>query len=386
MNKIKKLGLLFDELADELNITPTMLEKAETAYTALGEHIKSANENWDVSIYPQGSFELGTVIRPVNDEEEYDVDLVVLVKSPVLDPKQLREEVKTILLNHGRYEKKLEDKKPCIRIQYAESAQFHMDIACAKDIASGDDTIEIARRNGSSIYFYEISNPKGYIDWFKRTMQYDALKRSGVYNRANTEVQNLTLSRMRTPLQKAIQVLKRHRDIYFSQKPTSENKPSSIIITTLCAKAYEDTQGSFEKDNVYLTILNMLQKFPQYLSRTANGYYLENPSRPQENFLKKWNEDGNLVAAFIEWIERAQEDIITCPEAFIEDDPKALRERLHLSFGQHVVSRTFERYGTKFAALANGGKLLFDQKSGNIVSAPSQGTPYGRHTFFGGDS
>lgn len=81
MRKEEKLNMIFDNLANGLNITQTMMEKAETAYHALGEHIKNTNEEWDVTIYPQGSFQLGTVIKPVNDEEQYDVDLVVLVKA-----------------------------------------------------------------------------------------------------------------------------------------------------------------------------------------------------------------------------------------------------------------------------------------------------------------
>ena len=161
MEKEQKLGMIFNELAEGLNITQTMLEKAEKAYNALGEYIKGANDQWDVVVYPQGSFQLGTVIKPVNDEEQYDVDLVVLVKSPYYDARTLREEVYRILEAHGRYEGKIENKKPCIRIRYADSSQFHMDIASAKESKlSFDESIDIARFNGENIYFYEISNPK----------------------------------------------------------------------------------------------------------------------------------------------------------------------------------------------------------------------------------
>ena len=61
MNKISKLGMIFDKIADELNITPTMLEKAEKSYNALGDYLKEYNNEWELYMYPQGSFELGTV-------------------------------------------------------------------------------------------------------------------------------------------------------------------------------------------------------------------------------------------------------------------------------------------------------------------------------------
>ena len=146
MRKEEKLNMIFDNLADGLNITQTMMKKAETAYNALGEHIKNSNEEWDAIVYPQGSFQLGTVIKPVNDEEQYDVDLVVSVKTPYYDAEMLRNEVLQVLESHGRYEGKIENKKPCIRIQYADSSQFHMDIASAQEIGITNDTsINIAR-------------------------------------------------------------------------------------------------------------------------------------------------------------------------------------------------------------------------------------------------
>lgn len=192
MTKEQKLNMIFDSLADGLNITQTMLQKAEKAYNALGDHIKSANEEWNVIVYPQGSFQLGTVVKPINDDEQYDVDLVVLVKEPHYDAEKLRSEIFTILESHGRYEGKIENKKPCIRIQYADSSQFHMDIASAQDlVATADDSINIARFDGESSYYYEVSNPKGYIDWFKKTMQFDELQKSqrAMYEQCQTEVE-----------------------------------------------------------------------------------------------------------------------------------------------------------------------------------------------------
>lgn len=127
-----------------------MLEKAKTAYTALGEYIKSSNEDWEVIIYPQGSFELGTVVKPLNEEEQYDVDLVVLVKNPNYSPEELRTGIRELLEKHGRYVGKIQDKKPCIRIQYADSSQFHMDVASAQDIEqSRNESIKLLDMMGN---------------------------------------------------------------------------------------------------------------------------------------------------------------------------------------------------------------------------------------------
>lgn len=387
MKKEEKLNILFDKLAEELNITKTMLDRAETAYTALSNHIKGHNTDWNVVVYPQGSFELGTVIKPLNSQEQYDVDLVVLVKSPNFNAYNLRAEILELLKKHGRYEGDIENKKPCIRIQYSDSAQFHMDIACAKEIKSTDLSIDIARFDGVSDYYYELSNPKGYIKWFKQVTQLKRFQKEQrvILEKASTEVEELRLSHMRTPLQKAIQILKRHRDIYFSQKHNSDDRPSSIIITTLCAKAYENTYGTFDNRNIYLTIVNMLNTFPQYLQLKNGEYYLENPSNPQENFLNKWNSNQNLITAFNSWISQAREDIINNPEQFIENDPNKLQHVLLESFGEVEVRKALDEYGKAFSEIASNGNLKYDSKTANVILGSSLGTAYNAHTYFGGD-
>ena len=388
MKKEEKLNMIFDNLADGLNITQTMMKKAETAYNSLGNYIRSINEEWDVNVYPQGSFQLGTVIKPVNNEEQYDVDLVVLVKDPHYNAETLRREVLQVLESYGRYKGKIENKKPCIRIQYADSAQFHMDIASAQESeVSNDTSINIARFDGNESYFYEISNPKGYIEWFKKTMQFEELQKCQrvLYEKCQTEVEELELSKMRTPLQKAIQILKRHRDIFFANRADADDRPSSIIITTLCAMVYEDLLGKYEKDNIYLTVMNMLKNFSIYLKKNEDGeYYLENPSNPKENFLKKWCDNPKLVTAFEQWIIKAKADIIDNPESFIENKPQELRKSLYESFGQRDTDIALDNYGKQIGRYAQNGQLKYDVTDANIVLFEKEGKSYNKHTYFGG--
>lgn len=389
MDKEKKLGMIFNSLAEELNITETMLEKAKIAYTALGEYIKSSNEDWEVIIYPQGSFELGTVVKPLNENEQYDVDLVVLVKNPNYSPEELRNKIKELLENHGRYVGKIQDKKPCIRIQYADSSQFHMDVASAQDIEqSRDESIKIARYDGES-YYYDPSNPKGYVEWFKNAMKFEKVitEYRAFSEKASTEVEKLDLMKFRTPLQKAIQILKRHRDIYFTDKDNSDDRPSSIIITTLCALTYDNSYSYMsEKENVYLTIKNMLQRFPEFIKENLDGEWcLLNPSNSQENFLKKWKDNGSLKNAFDEWIQQARIDILVNPEQFIENNQVELRSGILKSFGESAGIGALNRYGMNMSELKENNNLRFDRNTASItVNQVDNG--YEKHTYFGGDN
>jgi len=74
------LGTLLSRIADELNITQTMQEKAIKSYTAVGQWLGDGIP-YDVKIMPQGSMNLGTVIRPIDDRDDYDMDLVCLLRN-----------------------------------------------------------------------------------------------------------------------------------------------------------------------------------------------------------------------------------------------------------------------------------------------------------------
>ena len=111
MEPTEKLDMILVSLAEELNISDTMYNRAVQSYTALGNYIKAVNDKLDIEVYPQGSFELGTVVKPVSDDDQYDVDLVVLIKSPSFNAETIRSNIKELLVKYGKHEDKIEDKK-----------------------------------------------------------------------------------------------------------------------------------------------------------------------------------------------------------------------------------------------------------------------------------
>lgn len=392
MDREYKLGLIFKHLASELNISDTLYEKAVTAYTALAEYIKTKNQDWDVEVFPQGSFELGTVIRPVNDEDQYDVDLVILINKPSFDdPKKLRDTIQNFLESHGRYDGKIEEKKQCLRVIYSDSAQFHMDVVCAVPTEyDNEKIIDIAKKDEvGNGYNYSESNPKGYIEWFKRAMKYESvLQEARLHDSrfsASTQIQELSLAKMKTPLQQAIRILKRHRDIYFQNN--LDDKPSSIIITTLCALCYEDAKlYNPERANVYSTVKLMLERFPMYISPNTNWEYnLSNPSYAPENFLFKWNTNERLKNNFSEWIKKAQIDIVENPESFLEGAPLKMRESMHKSFGVRVSDGAFKRYGEEMENLNKNGAIRIDTSTLSTTLGQSEKTIIPKPNTFYGD-
>jgi hypothetical protein len=67
------------ELVKLLDIPQSYYDKAVDRYRSMSEHFhrpESTIAHLDPTVYPQGSFRLGTVIRPLAQEEGYDLDLV----------------------------------------------------------------------------------------------------------------------------------------------------------------------------------------------------------------------------------------------------------------------------------------------------------------------
>lgn len=107
-----------------------------------------------------------------------------------------------------------------------------------------------------------------------------------------------------------------------------------------------------EKENVYLTIKNMLQRFPEFIKKNLDGEWcLLNPSNSQENFLKKWKDNSSLKNAFDEWIKQARIDILVHPEQFTENNQIELRSGILKSFGENAGIGAFNRYGIVMSEL-----------------------------------
>ena len=76
---------LLEDLAASLQVPPSRYEAAERSYKAVGDWLcreMSSVCNMDPKVYIQGSFRLGTAIRPISDSEDYDVDLVCELSLP----------------------------------------------------------------------------------------------------------------------------------------------------------------------------------------------------------------------------------------------------------------------------------------------------------------
>ena len=210
------LSELFFEIAEELDLTESQENAIEKAYNAVADWLNrndSKLKKYNIHIYPQGSMKLGTVVKPLS-RDDYDVDMVCLLRQNTygLQPEDVKKVVGDRLKESDTYKRMLQPEgKRCWTLEYAESLNFHMDLLPA--IPNGGEAIKATHKE-SVRYIFIPTNPHGYAEWFKKRMQ-----RPIAFNERGN-IENIPDYPRKTPLQKVIQLLKRHRDVMFNNNYT----------------------------------------------------------------------------------------------------------------------------------------------------------------------
>ncbi|MCA2380041.1 nucleotidyltransferase [Agrobacterium genomosp. 3 str. RTP8] len=389
---VNTIEAFLEALVKELDVPDHRYEQAETSYSSLGEWLHrpaSTVRQYDPQVYCQGSFRLGTAIRPHTDAEEYDVDSVVELRLLTKRDKT-QQELKTMLgAEIQAYHDAMAMVKPvregnrCWILDYADGAQFHMDVVPAVpnheqqyrllnarmlNTSWASTAISITDRREPT---YKIltddwprSNPKGYANWFasrqaivferRKRALLEAMQRQGV----TASVERLPAFKVKTPLQSAIMILKRHRDNMFARD--LDMRPISVIITTLAAHAYNNQDTI---SGALFAILNDMDKFIVY---DGNKYVIANPTDSLENFADKWNREPQKKDAFDSWLRQARVDFYAAAQAATFND---MADALNPRMGYALSMRAMDRLtgGSRLLRAATGASVA----AGGLTSAPS---------------
>ena len=128
-----QLNEIIIELVRKLDITDTEFDTLTKSYQTVGNYLAEESSplySYSPEIRPQGSFLLGTVVRPVSDDADIDIDLVCELTNKPANWTQynLKEAVGDRLKDHQGYKGKLDKEgKRCWTIIYGDGA-YHMDI------------------------------------------------------------------------------------------------------------------------------------------------------------------------------------------------------------------------------------------------------------------
>lgn len=347
------ITVILNRIAATIDISDENFKSAEKRYQNLSECLsrkESCLRELSPVISVQGSFLLGTVVRPVSENDFYDVDLVCSLRVSPCSQRALKEAVGREIQFYKEangIKKDIIEGDYCWTLEYTSDAHFSLDVLPSvpdKSIKiehipseTSQHSIRLTYRKHNSysqtVSFSEwkLSNPVGYGQWFVSRMK-DIFERmrAGIFNENRAiyaSVDDIPKYRIKTPLQRVVQLLKRHRSIVFSDNP--EMAPASIVITTLAANAYNG------EDNVLDALINVSEKMESFIFQHNGKYYVPNPVNPQENFTDLWNENETFRENFYMWLGKLQRDVKYIASRVSIDDSI---EQMRAIFGSNVVT------------------------------------------------
>lgn len=362
---------LLQRVGAKLQISKTQRELAESRYLAVGTWL-SIDENLfggaEIEIYPQGSLSISTTVKPLA-KQEYDLDLVCQINQTWQgkDPLKLLDSIERRLKENKIYEGMVERKNRCIRLNYTN--EFHMDILPAHPENNGPNTkVKVPDRKAKE---WKDSNPKGYASWVnERSSQYEMSfeVRAGI--EPLPEDENV---QRKAPLKRAVQLIKRYRDIYFENDPDSA--PISIVLTTLAGLVYSGQSSVNETiSHILNTLLNLLPKHGERL-------VVLNPTNLKEDLSERWDEHPELYKSFLSFINDFKANWGYLNQlSGIHETAKELKTM----FGEDIINQTLKEQAEYMEKARKNNDLAVLGSGLLVVASKEKNTiPIKSNTFYG---
>lgn len=370
------------KLIEGLDIPQGLYEKAIGHYNAVATFLQEQGIESD--IYPQGSYSLGTVVRPYKESEDaaYDLDAVCEIKINKSDTtaEEIKKMVGDALKSDGTYRKMLQEEwDKCWTLEYADvnGIGFSVDIVPAVaeedivlknnletegvDFTVYDSQIAITHKDGER-YTWKTSNPKAYQNWFKKLnerfvkaeRQRLAKRRDGrLYVLNEATVEKIPETQERSALQRVIQIVKYHADVYYTKGNIKEYKSASVIVTTLIALLAQEADPSLEVFPLLSYIVGELEIYGENLSLTESAFakryenknvirriggqwVLRNPLNPSENLVDSWNQEPRKAQYFFQWIRILKKDYLTS----LDTEDEKFMAILENNFGKDYLQKS----------------------------------------------
>jgi hypothetical protein len=402
--QIQQFNEILEELGKTLDISEAQYDAAVKSYKAVGSWLSKEDSilaPYLPEILPQGSFMLGTMVKPLNENDDLDIDLVCQLKgkNPNWTQEILKQRVGDQIKANDTYKKMLDEEgRRCWTLlyrqdSYSEKERYHMDILpCVVDFGyrmildSAFSAKELIDANKLAIRItdnfednYETeknhlewlkSNPFGYAKWFENRSNISSTRMFSL-NESIKPVPKYQTDKL--PLQRVVQILKCHRDMIFNG---DKEKPISIIITTLAAYAYR------KQANVYDALVDVIDRMHLFIEERRDPFtgeqyrFIGNPVNTEENFADKWRETPRKEEKFNSWLKKIKEDI----NLISNQRGRQIMDSMSKSFGESRIIKTFSNIGDRTKLLTEQGNTRFDTKLGIMVGATNSIKP---HNFYG---
>ena len=250
----KNVNQFREFLREEVNLNPRRLERLNTSVRAVDRCLRENLTGYQ-KMERQGSYALDTLIKPVDDNDEYDADIqIVMNPNGHWGAKDYLSAVYQTLKLNGNYADKLRLKTRCVTIDYA--GDFHLDVVPR---VTSRSRIRICNRDTNN---FEATDGNGYRDWFN-------------------EKNRITDGNLKRVV-RLLKYLRDHKNNYTAK---------SILLTTLAGNTIRKSdEGTEAVSTVADTLATVLTRMDDYLQRHPRMPEVRNPALPSETFNRHWDQ------------------------------------------------------------------------------------------------
>ena len=283
-------------LRQEVNLNQDRLHRLQVGVRDVNRQLKDNLPGYQ-RIDRQGSYGLDTLVKPVNEDDEYDADIqVVMNPNPNWKARDYLDALGDTLAREHNFADKIELGNRCVTLNYA--GDFHLDVVP-----------RVTRQGGHFICnrekdCFEKTDGTGYRNWF-------------------SEQSRIT----RVNLKRVVRLLKYVRD------RQDNYVVKSILLTTLAGRAIHSTdRGEEVVRTVANTLTTVLTRMDGYLQGHPTMPEIKNPALPSEDFNRHWDQDRYTY--FRERVHSHAEiarQALRCPS--IEESIRIWRRLLGRNFG-----------------------------------------------------
>lgn len=301
-------------LADLDNLQPVR-EKRDMLIDEILKYVEKKNNdegtNISVAFFQQGSYSMGTGVKPPRKDDDYDIDTAVVfnVSKDDISPLTVKDWVYNALASNFRA---VEYKKPCIRVQYKENGnvRFHVDFAIYSDKSKNTDGYYYLAKGKHTISndqcFWEKAEPKKLKKLLDK--KFDSSQQQE-----------------RKQFKRVIRYLKRWKDVKFID--TVNGKPTGIAFTILAYYGFIPNRNRFtnEENDLEATLALVRYILNEFI---FNRISVNIPVEPENDLFEKMTENQMLV--FKDKLEKLRDALV---EAKGKADPHDACKILQKQFG-----------------------------------------------------
>ena len=370
-NKATQIDDLLDKMAEAVQLDDTRYDRMKTSYESVKDWIENDEtffKPYNYDVYPHGSVRTLTTVKPFG-KDEFDLDIAIHLKSNTPHtPHRIYAELKRCMEAYAKkHGLKIEAKNRCVRLDYA--GDFHMDILPGiQETAFDQNKIKVPDRELGD---WVSSNPRGYGDWFMGKA--NLVKESLLEKSMRAEKLPADNFKHKKPLQRAVQLIKRYRDIYFQKDDTY--KTSSIILTTIAGEYY------LGEDSIFDTVNNIITTIRTHVNQPIGRLKILNPVNAEEDFTDKWDDEPEYYEAFKKFASHLYNEWQK-----LKMQHGVLNEGVILKglFGDDIFTKAQTSQSMLIDELRKNKSLAAVRNTGILSSVSSAASAVKSNTFFGG--